>query len=405
VVGLLKRFFKWYGPWFNAYSFVLARAQEYEADRVAADLATPAVMGSALVRIELQSHRFSDHWVTVCAQSRAAVAPTAMPYTSMRQKLGTTEGPDELRLKRALSEITDLQDTHPSLSDRLSALSASAEVPPPLTENAAQVLLGPLADQMAARFDQDWWAEHQEWWETCHSTAQVEMEELPRLKAAVEADQAGPEDIERFIEIVQAAEGDAAAIAARREIVNRQPDLAGIRYQLGIALLDREDHEGIAHVEAAIASCPALGTPGYRAIVAHLRSTRTDGLDRYLDLVEQSEALDLRASEESRTVDRSTTFKPLSLDADQREDVVAKLQKVDGLKWIVAGQRWLELNHSWQIVVVFSSREASKAHEIVDEVIEVLSGHGDVLAFSKALSTRWLVKRLEPLQGVLLLAR
>jgi hypothetical protein len=27
VAGLLRRFFKWYGPWFNAYSFVLARTQ------------------------------------------------------------------------------------------------------------------------------------------------------------------------------------------------------------------------------------------------------------------------------------------------------------------------------------------------------------------------------------------
>src|SRR5687768_18129818 len=30
---MFERFFNWYAPYFEAYSFVLARAQEYEADR------------------------------------------------------------------------------------------------------------------------------------------------------------------------------------------------------------------------------------------------------------------------------------------------------------------------------------------------------------------------------------
>ena len=34
---LFTRFFDWYGPYFNAYSFALARANEYEADRASAN--------------------------------------------------------------------------------------------------------------------------------------------------------------------------------------------------------------------------------------------------------------------------------------------------------------------------------------------------------------------------------
>src|SRR6185436_16016968 len=36
---IFEWFLKWYAPYFNAYSFVLARAQEYEADSFAVDLA------------------------------------------------------------------------------------------------------------------------------------------------------------------------------------------------------------------------------------------------------------------------------------------------------------------------------------------------------------------------------
>lgn len=36
--GVLRWFLHWYGPYFGAYSFVLARAQEYEADRCSVTL-------------------------------------------------------------------------------------------------------------------------------------------------------------------------------------------------------------------------------------------------------------------------------------------------------------------------------------------------------------------------------
>lgn len=38
----IARLFRWYAPYFNAYTFVLARQNEYEADRAARDLTSPA---------------------------------------------------------------------------------------------------------------------------------------------------------------------------------------------------------------------------------------------------------------------------------------------------------------------------------------------------------------------------
>ena len=45
-------FINWYGPYFDAYSFVLARAQEYKADRYAAKIAGKAVAVRALLQME-----------------------------------------------------------------------------------------------------------------------------------------------------------------------------------------------------------------------------------------------------------------------------------------------------------------------------------------------------------------
>ena len=52
---LLWLFFRWYAPYFDAYSQVLARRQEYAADAVAAQVAGADAAASALVRIELAS--------------------------------------------------------------------------------------------------------------------------------------------------------------------------------------------------------------------------------------------------------------------------------------------------------------------------------------------------------------
>ena len=46
--GLMRRFFDWYAPKFSAYSFALARNNEYEADRVAAELTSPATAARSL---------------------------------------------------------------------------------------------------------------------------------------------------------------------------------------------------------------------------------------------------------------------------------------------------------------------------------------------------------------------
>ena len=60
---IFGRFFNWYAPYFSAYSFVLARQDEYEADRCAAELTSPKVASEALVRTELAAQYLGEtYW-------------------------------------------------------------------------------------------------------------------------------------------------------------------------------------------------------------------------------------------------------------------------------------------------------------------------------------------------------
>ena len=48
---LMRCFFEWYAPRFSAYSFALARNNEYEADKVSAKLTSPDIAAKALVNV------------------------------------------------------------------------------------------------------------------------------------------------------------------------------------------------------------------------------------------------------------------------------------------------------------------------------------------------------------------
>ncbi len=51
-----------YVPYFNAYSFVLARADEYEADRMSSEIAGTEAAATALVRVDTVAHYISSRF-------------------------------------------------------------------------------------------------------------------------------------------------------------------------------------------------------------------------------------------------------------------------------------------------------------------------------------------------------
>lgn len=53
--AIFQRFFRWYAPYFFGYTFVLARANEYEADRISVEAAGKEAAGDALIVSHLQA--------------------------------------------------------------------------------------------------------------------------------------------------------------------------------------------------------------------------------------------------------------------------------------------------------------------------------------------------------------
>lgn len=201
VAAATQAFMRWYFPRFSAKTFALARQDEYEADRIAGKLLGREVTAAALAEIEirgaaLQAEFWGNHW---CA---AAGNPLPVgPYRSMRRYLAQAPDPafasDALR--QALKRLSNVDDTHPGLRDRIEALDVSP-VLPDWSRGNALALLGDGAKCWVKHFDKQWcrdnaneWKQHHAWLVRVRARAEAlsamtaqasaaELVELARLK-------------------------------------------------------------------------------------------------------------------------------------------------------------------------------------------------------------------------------
>jgi Zn-dependent protease with chaperone function len=154
--GLIRAFFKWYIPYFNAVSFPFARSNEYEADAASVMVTSSRGVAQALTGIHVTDiyleHRY---WPTVLNKSASrAVAP--FEGFVAHGVFDVPEGDLQGWVDAALAQRTSHSDTHPSLADRLKAIGAVAELALPAPRAGAEKLLGASLARLEKQFDASW---------------------------------------------------------------------------------------------------------------------------------------------------------------------------------------------------------------------------------------------------------
>jgi Zn-dependent protease with chaperone function len=181
---LMTKAMQAFGPYFYAYTFVLARQTEYEADRTGAGVTSPQAAASGLVRSCLLGQWLhQDFWPTLYRQADTRDRPTILPYQAMATafRMSHDEWATPARLRSALQHESDVGDTHPCLRARLDALGQLPALPAPLQRHAAAALLGPLSERLASEFDQAWWQGQSKDWGDRHryvTRSQTRLREL-----------------------------------------------------------------------------------------------------------------------------------------------------------------------------------------------------------------------------------
>lgn len=249
---LLGKFYGWYVPYFSAYSHVLAREHEYEADATSARVVGPAAAASALVRVEWGARRLHGRfWPSVFARAGSQHHPPAMVLSQMQRALaegGDGAGLDIDRLLHVARQAADPDDTHPSLAKRIEALQAAPRLLP--RTQPALDLLGDAASTIERKLENAWREGVRAYWGGRHDAAAGERARLAELDAVGSLT---PEQQVEHARLAQRIRIDIDALPLFERALLAKPDSALALLQAGVLQVERGLHEaGIARLRRAV---------------------------------------------------------------------------------------------------------------------------------------------------------
>ena len=264
---LFEPFLNWYAPYLNAYSFVLARAQERHADEYAVELAGRETAAIMLARLAVKGRSITeDFWPVFFRKSKDESKAPKDPFEQMLSRLEQSIGPvntqkwffEELRVP------TSYEDTHPALSDRLAAIGYakdSKEVTGLLDavvkaeeqkQPAALHYLREMPEDFVPRQNRLFREQIVPAWNEAHKKANESKKRFSELEAqASKRPLTLDEQWERAALLAQ-VQDQKAAIPSLQTILQEHPEHGGAHFALGAILLGQQDADGIKHLEQAM---------------------------------------------------------------------------------------------------------------------------------------------------------
>lgn len=312
---------RWYAPYFNAYTFVLARSDEYLADAAAAKLVGAANAAHALKRVNLVGPRHQRFMQQTFGRIDHDATP---PHDLMHRWAADAEqavsAADAKRwLGDALDRQGDVTDTHPTLRARLTALppmgAAPEEPPPPMQgESAALAWFGPLAGTLRAELQTKWAEQVSQPWAERHAEMQKQRQRLSELRAVAEPDT----DLRiEMLQLTLRVEPETDAREALGAFNAEHPDHALGLFLEGTVRLQKGQREGLSLLERAIELDPEATKPACEHAHTFLcEHNEADAAETYATRWRQRHELETLRSQQLQTIDPQDALVSHGLDAD-----------------------------------------------------------------------------------------
>jgi Zn-dependent protease with chaperone function len=252
---VFRRFFHWYAPCFAAWSYALARRDEVEADRAAAQVTSPEVAGAALSGSAVYARFLHERfWPAVYARADELPSPDAVnPFEMLPAALGGID-PDDAQhwLEAELGEETSVDDTHPCLRERLAALGVEPRLPEAPDSSAAVALLGKAHAGLVARLAEQWRFAAAEWWGGRYEHVTHSRKRLGELARAAGCGELPRDEAWERARLAEEFEGGDAALPLYRDLVEDDLGDAAASFALGRLLLARGEDSGLVHLDHAM---------------------------------------------------------------------------------------------------------------------------------------------------------
>ncbi len=254
--GLMYRFFNWYSPKFSAYSFVLARTNEYEADKLAAEITSSSIIAEALINTYVTSNYADEsYWKAYFKKADNTPEPEHPPWQGLHQFVNQcilSKEDYSKKLQEVLAIETNYYDTHPSLKERLSALNTSPEIPEVVKKTAAEVWFDKEFDAVLSEFDQGWLKENTEKWKERYDYVFQSKQKLEQLAKRKE-DMLSDDELWEKATLTQDIFGNNEKVMPiLQNLQKRLPEAAGVAFELGKIYFENNDERLLEQMKIAM---------------------------------------------------------------------------------------------------------------------------------------------------------
>jgi Zn-dependent protease with chaperone function len=355
-------FFNWYAPYFQAYSFVLARTHEYEADEAAARLTGAQNVAETLIDIRLKGGYLEEnYWPEVYRRADTESRPVSGVYANLTQVLSQPlpQNSVALQLNFALAQQTNSGDTHPALADRLRALGYPASnggdnnghngdwvkhyQPATVEESAADFYLGEHARTLAAEFDRAWQEGVAEHWRERHNYVLRSQQTLAGLEEKARSGALIFDEAWTRAALASELKTPEEAIPLLRDVLALRPDHAEANFRLGQLLLRQNDPAGVAHLEQASARNPDMIIPACEILFAYFTEQgQPEDAERYREQAHKYFAKLEEAQTERATLNSPDELIPHQVAPAEIESLREQLSAFPQIKAAYLAQKKLE---------------------------------------------------------------
>lgn len=417
--GIYERFFNWYAPYFAAYSFALARAKEYEADRTSVQLCGKETAARALVKANVRSKALSEEfWPAFFDRASTEAEPPKQTFDEMLAALRQPIAPDKANmwLSQVLSEKRSYDDAHPAPVDRLKAfgypgIRTPEDLEPFLTTNdhyGDEYFLQSVPSEFLASKNQAWREGVLETWRERYKFVVEADKTLAALEEKEKTEELSLEDRWERARLLRGMKGPVAALPLLQEIVAVEPEHPDANYNLGEALLEQGDEAGIRHIELAMEKEVHAIPAGCELIYDFLTSRkREEEAERYrrciIDYYKEVEM----AQAERNEVSINDSFKYHEVAPEMLHDLREQLKTFPNLATAHLVQKVLHhfpQEPSYVLGITskrawYRSQSNARDGKLVNELAEHLNFPGFVLIIPFEQNYKPLRKMFERVQG------
>ncbi|MCA0987141.1 M48 family metallopeptidase [Guptibacillus algicola] len=294
---LFRWFFRWFVPRFDAYSHALAKQEEHAADCFSSHYTEPHVVAEALVVTEIKAYLYDEFWDRLYDEGLEE-KECPRPFRRVQQVLDYHDPVrNEKSWNKAIKRVASVHDTHPSLTERLQALTVEMnEVPSIVVTYPAADFYLEDKDHFIEFFDDVFVrVEKEDWKERKYEKQQMKLE-LEELGANSTL---SLEDAIKRTTLFEDVYGPKKALPVYEQLLTTYPEAklnVTVLMGIGNAYFESEDEKGFEPLEEAMKRDYRVGLDALSLMANYYESK---------GLHEQILTLDERAAEWSDLVEKA----------------------------------------------------------------------------------------------------